>query len=273
MKIYPCAKINLGLNVVCRRSDGYHDLETVFYPVDIFDEIEINTLLDKDDYGACSLTIQGMPIEGSAENNLIVKAYRMLNERYNLPSVHINLTKRIPMQAGMGGGSSDCAYTIRLLNEMFKLNLTKECMREYAATLGADCAFFIDPQPAFAEGIGDKLTPIDICLSNYKMLIVKPDIAVSTKEAFSLITPHKPLECCRDIISRPIETWRNGLVNDFERSIFTLYPAIGDIKKKLYDMGAIYASMSGSGSALFGIFNGTPPEFEKSFENCYTYII
>lgn len=273
MKVYPCAKINLGLNVVRHRNDGYHDLETVFYPVNIFDEIEINASYDKHDHGSCNLTIEGMPVEGEAKNNLVVKAYRILAERYNLPGVSIRLHKRIPMQAGMGGGSSDCACTIRILNDLFGLNLTTECMRGYAATLGADCAFFIDPQPAFAEGIGNRLVPVSVNLSEYKIMIVKPPVAVSTKEAFSLITPGKPVKCCRDIISQPVETWRNELVNDFERSIFTLYPEIEDIKKKLYDMGAIYASMSGSGSALFGIFSNVEPGTEKIFENCFTCIV
>lgn len=270
MIIFPCAKINLGLNVVSRRADGYHNLETVFYPVNISDRIEI-TVRDGSMPGdaSCTLTVEGMPVAGNSDDNLVVKAYNILAKDYILPDVNINLCKRIPMQAGMGGGSSDCAFTIRLLNDMFSLGISTERMIEYAASLGADCAFFINPVPAYAEGIGDVLQPLDIDLSGYRFLIVKPDIAVSTRDAFSLITPAKPSKCCRDILKQPIETWRHELVNDFEKSIFALHPEIATIKERLYGMGAIYASMSGSGSALFGIFKDIPQGAADAFKGCF----
>ncbi|WP_288318100.1 4-(cytidine 5'-diphospho)-2-C-methyl-D-erythritol kinase [Xylanibacter caecicola] len=274
MITFPCAKINLGLNVVSRRTDGYHNLETVFYPVNISDRIEITVADGRMPEGkACALTVEGMPVTGNADDNLVVKAYNMLAKDYSLPHVHINLCKKIPMQAGMGGGSSDCAYTIRMLNDMFGLDIPTERMIGYAASLGADCAFFINPVPSYAEGIGDVLQPADIDLSGYRIVIVKPDIPVSTREAFSLITPAKPFKCCRDIVRQPIDTWRDELVNDFEKSIFALHPEIAAIKQRLYDTGAIYAAMSGSGSALFGIFKDVPADIRDMFKDCFVAIL
>lgn len=274
MITFPCAKINLGLNIVSRRTDGYHNLETVFYPVDISDRIEI-VAADGHTSGeeACTLEVEGMPVAGNAGDNLVVKAYKMLAKDYSLPHVRISLCKKIPMQAGMGGGSSDCAYTIRLLNDMFGLGITTERMMEYAASLGADCAFFINPRPSYAEGIGDILQPVDIDLSGYRIVIVKPGIPVSTREAFSLITPAKPSKCCRDIVGQPIDTWREELANDFEKSIFALHPEIAAIKQRLYGIGAVYAAMSGSGSALFGIFRDVPSNVTDMFGGCFVAVL
>ena len=184
----------------------------------------------------------------------------MIAQDYELPRVHVHLYKHIPTQAGMGGGSSNCAYMIRLLNEMFSLGMSDDKMIGYAARLGADCAFFIKAQPAYAEGIGERLQPISIDLSGYKMLVVRPNIPVSTKEAFSLITPQKPMKNCLDIVRQPIETWKDELVNDFEHSVFALHPEIGKLKEIMYDQGAVYAAMSGSGSSVFGLFRDTPDE-------------
>lgn len=270
MIISPCAKINLGLNVVNKRPDGYHDLETVFYPVNICDRIEIKTGTGKS--GRCTLNIEGMKVDGDMENNLVVRAYNLLAKDFELPDVCITLYKHIPMQAGMGGGSADCAYTIRLLNEMFNLGLSVEAMQRYAAMLGADCAFFIQAVPAYAEGIGDVLTPVDIDLGGYKIAVVKPDIAVSTKEAFSNIVVSRPKKCCLDVIRQPIDTWRDELYNDFEHSIFPQYPELEAIKEKLYSLGAVYAAMSGSGSAMFGIFRGDMPCIENEFAGCFTAV-
>lgn len=249
------AKINLGLNIVSKRADGYHNLETVFYPVyKIKDTLTIDTDIPECQVHKCEITINGLEIAGNSQDNLIVKAYNLLDSKYSLPRVRITLDKRIPTQAGMGGGSSDCTATFRLLNDRFNLNISNDDMRSMAATLGADCAFFIDSQPSFATGIGEILEPVNVSLDNYEIVVVKPDIAVSTKEAFSKITPHKPEKCCKDIVQQPIETWRTELTNDFEQSIFALYPEIGKIKESLYNDGAVYAAMSGSGSAVFGIF-------------------
>lgn len=264
---FPIAKINLGLNVVERRTDGYHNLETVFYPVtEINDALELtmmNTRFPSAD--DCDIKVTNISIEGDEQKNLVVRAYRLLKQDFpQMPRVHAHLWKGIPTQAGMGGGSSDCAYMIRLLNDMFTLGLSDEQMIAYAARLGADCPFFIISRPAYAEGIGERLQPISLDLSGYYIGVVRPDIPVSTREAFSLIKPTKPTKCCRDIVMQPVETWRDELTNDFEQSVFALHPEIGAIKQQLYDLGAVYAAMSGSGSAVFGLFR-TPIALEAHF--------
>jgi len=256
MITFPIAKINLGLNVVEKRADGYHNLETVFYPVKIKDALEVYEMAD--DFPSdtdCDLKVTNCLIDGDEQRNLVVRAYHLLKQDFpSLPRVHVHLYKGIPMQAGMGGGSSDCSYMITLLNRMFSLGLTEQQMIDYAARLGADCAFFINSRPCYAEGIGERMFPIELNLTGWYLAIVRPAIPVSTKEAFSLITPQRPLRNCRDIVMQPMDTWRNQLTNDFEKSVFTLHPEIGAIKDRLYDMGAVYASMSGSGSSLYGFF-------------------
>ena len=256
MITFPIAKINLGLNVVERRPDGYHNLETVFYPVPISDALELTIMNTKFPSTVdCDIKVTNLEVEGDEQRNLVVRAYQLLKQDFQqMPRIHAHLWKGIPTQAGMGGGSSDCAYTIRLLNEMFTLGLSDEQMIQYAARLGADCAFFILSRPAYAEGIGELLQPISLNLSSYYIGIVRPNIPVSTREAFSLIKPQKPAKCCREVVMQTIETWREELTNDFEQSVFTLHPEIGAIKQQLYDLGAVYAAMSGSGSAVFGLF-------------------
>lgn len=256
MITFPIAKINLGLNVVERRPDGYHNLETVFYPVPISDALELTIMNTKFPSTVdCDIKVTNLEVEGDEQRNLVVRAYQLLKQDFQqMPRIHAHLWKGIPTQAGMGGGSSDCAYTIRLLNEMFTLGLSDEQMIQHAARLGADCAFFILSRPAYAEGIGELLQPISLNLSSYYIGIVRPNIPVSTREAFSLIKPQKPAKCCREVVMQPIETWREELTNDFEQSVFTLHPEIGAIKQQLYDLGAVYAAMSGSGSAVFGLF-------------------
>ena len=256
MITFPIAKINLGLNVVEKRSDGYHNLETVFYPVRIKDALEVFEMApDFPSPVDCDLKVTNIHIEGDEQKNLVVRAYNLLKQDFpTLLRVHAHLYKGIPTQAGMGGGSSDCGFMITLLNEMFRLGLSEQQMIDYAARLGADCAFFISSRPAYAEGIGEKLQPIALDLSGWYIAVVRPAIPVPTKEAFSLITPHHPAKNCRDIVMQPVETWREELVNDFEQSVFALHPEIGAIKDRLYEMGAVYAAMSGSGSSLFGLF-------------------
>lgn len=273
MITFPIAKINLGLNIVEKRDDGYHNLETVFYPINIKDAIEIHPMNEKFPSKVdCDLKISNFNIDGDEQNNLIVKAYTMLkNEGYNIPRIHTHLYKGIPTQAGMGGGSSDCAYMLRLLNDAFKLNISTEELIRLAAKLGADCPFFILSKPAYAEGIGDILQPININLSKYYIVIVRPDIPVSTREAFSLITPKKTQKKCHEIVKQPIETWKDELFNDFEYSVFNIHPELADIKQKLYDLGATYAAMSGSGSSIFGIFE-EKIEPMNYFKNMFTYI-
>ena len=256
MITHPIAKINLGLNVVEKRPDGYHNLETVFYPVRIYDAIEVFEMAaDFPSEVDCDLKITNIHIDGDEQRNLVVRAYQLLRQDFpQLPRIHVHLYKGIPTQAGMGGGSSDCGYMLTLLNRQFDLGLSNEQLIGYAARLGADCSFFILNKPCYAEGIGEKLQPISLDLSGWYLAIVRPDIPVSTKEAFSLITPQHPEKNCRDVVMQPVETWRDALTNDFEKSVFALYPKIGQIKQRLYDLGAVYAAMSGSGSSLFGLF-------------------
>ena len=271
----PICKINLGLNVVERRPDGYHNLETVFYPVPICDTLEVFEMDDAfpSPYN-CDLKVTNITIDGDEQKNLVVRAYNLLKQDFpSLPRIHAHLYKDIPTQAGMGGGSSDCGFMITLLNEQFHLGLSNEQMIRYAARLGADCAFFILNKPCYAEGIGERLEPIDLDLSGWYLAVVRPDIPIPTKEAFSLIIPQHPAKNCRDIVMQPVETWRDGLTNDFEKSVFALHPEIGDIKDRLYDLGATYAAMSGSGSSLFGLFRQTVSLDEFDAEGTFRTII
>ncbi len=273
MITFPIAKINLGLNVVEKRPDGYHNLQTVFYPVPIQDVLEVQVMDEAfpSSYD-CDLKVTNINIDGDEQRNLVVRAYQLLKKDFpTLPRIHTHLWKGIPTQAGMGGGSSDCAYMMLLLNRQFQLGLTDDQLIQYAAQLGADCAFFILSQPCYAEGIGEKLNPIEVSLNGYHIVVVRPDIPVSTKEAFSLIHPHYPAQNCRETVMQPVETWRETLVNDFEESVFALHPEIGDIKQQLYDMGATYAAMTGSGSALFGLFKKQPDSLSQAFSGMFTF--
>ena len=267
MITYPNAKINLGLNIVEKRPDGYHNLETVFYPINLQDALEVNLREGEDEF---SLKVSGVSIEGKPEDNLVVKAYRLLKKDYpHIPAIDIHMYKHIPTGAGLGGGSADAAFMIKLLNEKFKLNLSIEKMEEYAAILGADCAFFIQNKPVFATGIGNIFEPIQLSLKGYYLVLVKPDIFVSTKDAFAHITPKKPTQSLKEIIRMPVETWRATMKNDFEESVFQKFPEIAAIKDKLYDLGAIYASMSGSGSSVFGIFREQVEFVDEIFNGCF----
>lgn len=277
MIVFPCAKINLGLNIVSKREDGYHNLETVFYPIPLYDALEIKYMDEKfPSDTACDLKVTGNAVDCDEQKNLVVKAYHILAADYQLQRIHTHLYKHIPSQAGLGGGSSDAAFMIRLLDERFRLNIGNPEMERYAARLGADCAFFIEAEPAYAEGIGDILMPADGPdgnLHGYYLCVVKPDVAVSTKEAYSAITPKKPAKSCRDIVRQPIETWKEELVNDFEEPIFKMHPELEAIKQKLYDQGAVYASMSGSGSALYGIFKEEPKGIEEQFDGMFCEVM
>ena len=267
MITYPNAKINLGLNIVEKRPDGYHNLETVFYPINLQDALEVNLLEGEEDF---SLKVSGVPIEGESENNLVVKAYRLLKKDYpEMPAIDIHMYKHIPTGAGLGGGSADAAFMIKLLNDKFKLNLSIEKMEEYAAILGADCAFFIQNKPVFATGIGNIFEPIQLSLKGYYLVLVKPDIFVSTKDAFAHIIPTQPTQSLKEIIRMPVETWRATMKNDFEDSVFQKFPEIAAIKDKLYDLGAVYASMSGSGSSVYGIFREQVEFVDEIFSGCF----
>ena len=267
MIAFPNAKINLGLNIVSKRPDGYHNIETVFYPVQLYDALEIVPAATK---GTTAFTQTGIPIVGDPEKNLVIKAYRLLQQQYVVPEIDIYLQKNIPFGAGLGGGSADAAFMLKLLNDFAGLHLSDKQLEEYASQLGADCAFFIQNRPVFAEGTGTVFTPVSVSLIGYYLIIVKPDIHVSTQEAYSCVTPQPPKESIQDIICCPVNTWKNRLINDFETSVFARFPEINAIKQKLYEKGAVYASMSGSGSSVFGIFE-TPERLESEFPGSMVY--
>lgn len=270
MIVFPNIKINLGLSITEKRPDGYHNLETVFYPVALEDALEIRALSEADK--KITLHQYGMEIAGNPEDNLVAKAYSLLDKEFHLPPVEIHLYKHIPSGAGLGGGSSDAAFMLKLLNGHFHLNLSEEQLEIYAATLGADCAFFIKNKPVYAEGIGNIFSPIELSLKGYQIMIVKPDVFVSTREAFANIHPHHPEYPVKEVIRRPVAEWKDILINDFEASVFPQHPVIGEIKQELYNQGAIYASMSGSGSSVFGLFapDAALPEINrKSNSFCF----
>lgn len=277
MITFPCCKINLGLNVVGVRDDGFHNIETVFYPVPLTDVLEIKKMDERFPcIGDIDIHVTGDFPTGAEDQNLVVKAYNLIAVDYEIPRIHAHLYKRIPVQAGLGGGSSDGAYMIRLLDERFRLNMGNAEMERYAAKLGADCPFFISAEPAYATGIGDELEPADNEYGNlhgYWIAIVKPDIAVSTAEAYKALTPKQPYKNCRMVVRQPIETWRDELSNDFEGPVFKEYPELEAIKDQLYSLGAVYAQMTGSGSALYGIFGKEPQNIDKSFEGAFTTVM
>jgi 4-diphosphocytidyl-2-C-methyl-D-erythritol kinase len=239
----------------------------VFYPIRIHDEIEIQSIDGQP--ATCLLSIEGAPIEGDAEKNLVVRAYRALSAVHPLPPVSITLHKQIPMQAGLGGGSADAAFTVKTLNERFKLELTIEQMENYCSQLGADCPFFIQNKPVFATGIGNVFHPVELNLKYKQLVLVKPDIFVSTKDAYAKVKVQHPKKQLPELLAQPIETWKDTVVNDFETSVFSKYPEIAAIKDQMYDLGAVYASMSGSGSSVFGIFEDPVDNIDEKFSGMF----
>jgi 4-diphosphocytidyl-2-C-methyl-D-erythritol kinase len=248
MLAFPNAKINLGLNITEKRADGYHNLETVFYPIQIKDAVEIV------DAAATSCKIHGIDIPGDANDNLCLKAYHLIAADFDIPSQRIDLLKNIPVGAGLGGGSADCAFVIKLINDKFALGLSVLQMEDYARQLGADCAFFIENKPVYAFNKGDEFEKCEIDLSAWYKVLVKPPVHVSTADAYAHVKPQKPLQSLKEIIHLPPTTWKNKVINDFEPSVFAKYPQIRQIKTSLYDAGATFALMSGSGSSIFAIF-------------------
>lgn len=248
MLTFPNAKINIGLNVLSRRSDGYHNLETVFYPVKIKDALEI---IETDEL--CFET-SGIEIPGYANENLCLKAYNLLKHDFDVPAVKIHLHKQIPIGAGLGGGSADAAFFIRLMNEKFGLSLSSEQMEAYARQLGADCAFFIRNEPVFAKGKGDEFEAIELDLSEYYLTLVMPPVHVSTGEAYRGVSLYQPEASLKELIKLPVEEWKGLIKNDFEDSVFKNHSAIRGVKAALYEAGALYSSMSGSGASVYGIF-------------------
>lgn len=265
MRTRPNCKINLGLRVLRKRPDGYHDLATVFLPVDLCDEVEIEPLPPTTPAEEDVLFSQsGITVDCSWADNICVKAYRLLKADYpTLPAVKMHLVKNIPFGAGLGGGSADAAFVLRMLNEMFGLGIDSQRLKEYAAKLGADCAFFIDNCAAYATGIGDRLTPLEFDpIADYQLVLAKPDDAVSTREAYGGIRidptaaqgPALP-----QLLQAPIAQWRSTIVNDFEATVFPLHPAIAALKELFYAHGASYAAMSGSGATVFALFPKSSP--------------
>ena len=260
-------KINLGLNITERRPDGYHNLQTIFYLVPLYDELTI-----QEGEGEDTLTLGGHPLDGDVQDNLVLRAVRLLRqEGFQVPPLNIDLRKVIPSGAGLGGGSSDAACMIRSLSQLYGLPLSDEQMERLAGRLGADCPFFINPRPLYAEGIGDVFSPISLSLSGWHLMLVKPEVHVSTREAYAGVHPHQPVCSLFETAQLPVEKWAGKMVNDFEESIFSSHPLLADIKQQLYHQGAVYAAMSGSGSTIFGLFRSRP-ECGQLFAGHFTFV-
>lgn len=265
MLAFANAKINLGLNLTEKRSDGYHNLETVFYPIKINDVVEI---IDAEE---TSCIIKGIDIPGDAADNICVKAFKQLQADFNLPNQQIILLKNIPVGAGLGGGSADAAFLIKLVNDKFNLGLSIAQMQAYARALGADCAFFIENKSVFALGKGDEFENLTIDLSSYFMVLVKPHIHVSTAEAYRNVKVQQPVVSLKELIHLPLTEWKDKVNNDFEPSVFEKYPEIDEIKTQLYAAGATFALMSGSGSSVFAIFEQEVQLTELEKDNLVFY--
>ena len=268
---FPNAKINLGLNIVERRSDGYHNIETVFYPIDLTDVLEIVPAKGS----GSTLTTYGNCVDCPVEKNLVMRALRLMQHHYDVPEVDIYLYKHIPDGAGLGGGSSDASSTLLLLNEMFNLNLEKDALVRMAAKLGADCPFFIYNEPMMATGIGDVLNPIGVSLKGLYLLLVKPSVSVPTKVAYSRVTPAPSASSLEKDVVTSVDKWREVVKNDFEPSVFAAFPELEAIKRAIEKGGALYASMSGSGSSIFGIFDDVnmAEKMRGKFDNITSYVI
>lgn len=267
MICFPNAKINLGLNIVSKRDDGYHNLETIFYPIMIKDALEI---IEKPELTSDIFIESGIKTGVYADNNLVMKALKLIKTKYEVPSLEVHLLKKIPTGAGIGGGSADAAFMLKLINSKYKLGISNDELRDMATQLGADCPFFIYNKPMFATGIGEVLTEVQNPLENYFLILIKPEVFVSTKDAFANIIPQQPELSLQEIINRPIGEWKGLMMNDFEKSIFPKFPVIQHIKEKLYALGAMYASMSGSGSSVYGIFP-KKTDLKHHFEGCFVW--
>lgn len=252
---FPGAKINIGLFVTGKRDDGYHNIESIFYPVEFTDALEAVIA----SHDACKLHLSGRPIDGSLQNNLVVKAWQLLHQHHNIQGVDAYLIKKIPMGAGLGGGSSNGANMLLLLNDLFELNLSNDVLLKYAAQLGSDCPFFISNQPSFVSGRGELIESIDLSLSGKWLMVIHPGIHVSTPEAYGLISPYRADVSLKEMVSLPPMDWGSMAINHFEKPVSEKYPVIKDVRRMLEEAGSIFTSMSGSGSAVYGIFE-TPPK-------------
>lgn len=254
MIYFPNTKINIGLFVTEKREDGFHNLETVFYPLGLSDILEVKRI-EEEPGGKCYFENTGITVDCPAEKNLVLKAYHLLAQDFRLPAMKVHLRKIVPFGAGLGGGSSDAAFMLKAINENCGLGLSDSRLIEYASQLGSDCAFFISGRPAFASGKGERLAPIALSLDDYRIVLVKPDCGVSTAEAYRGIVPKRPEFDLRKLGTLPVEEWKQVVKNDFEATVFARYPEVGRLKEYLYGQGAVYAAMTGSGSAVFGIFH------------------
>ncbi len=264
MVYFPNAKINIGLQVTGKRADGFHELISCFYPVPWIDIIEV--IEEKTLRFSCS----GLPIPGNVEDNLCLRAYALLNRDFKLPPVHIHLHKNIPIGAGLGGGSSDAAFTLKAINQVFQLNLDLDRLSHYAATLGSDCTFFILNQPAMATGRGEALQPLHLDLSDKYIVMIFPNIHIGTAEAYGSLSPKPAAYRLQEVLeSMPLSHWKSRVSNDFEQALFTRYPTLRQCKDSLYGAGAEYTAMTGSGSTIYGIFDGKV-KLEHLFPKDYT---
>ena len=270
MICFPNAKINLGLNIVARRPDGYHDIETVFYPIALTDVLEIVPGKGDD----ATLTCYGRTVDCPVEKNLVMKAYRLMQRLYGVPAVDMHLYKHIPDGAGLGGGSSDAAHAMTMLNDMFGLGIDRATLASHAATLGADCAFFIYNTPMMATGIGDVLTPVEVDLNGRYLLLAKPDVSVPTREAYARVVPAPSQLSPAQVVGWNLEQWDGMLKNDFEPSVMAAHPLLWAMKTAMMQAGARYACMSGSGSSIVGIFDSvTMAESARDkFADCFTHV-
>lgn len=269
MIVFPNVKINLGLNIVEKRPDGYHNLETVFYPVPLCEALEIVPAKGDSDV----LNVFGAQVSGDPNANLVMRALSALRKDFpQIPALEVSLLKKLPMGAGLGGGSSDGAFMLKMLNECYGLGLSQQQLIEYAAKLGADCPFFLVNKPVYATGIGEIMQPVGLSLEGYSIVLVKPDVFVSTKEAFAGIKPKPTSLSARDIVSMPVEQWKDLLVNDFENTIFPIHPEIAEVKEKLYSAGAVYSAMSGSGASVLALFaSGKDVPSPALFPGCFFF--
>lgn len=253
MIVFPNAKINIGLNITDKRPDGFHNIQSVFYPVGLCDALELIENTDKN-APAITMTFSGVDIPGNIQDNLCVKAYHLVNVDYPLPNLKVHLHKHIPIGAGLGGGSADAAFFLRLLNDKFELGLAWGELHNYARQLGSDCSFFITNKPAYIEGKGDQYETISLHLNAYHFVLIYPHIHVNTAKAYSGVKPAFPVRSLESDILLPVEEWKNYIHNQFEDTVFPQHPVLKEIKQQLYDYGAVYAAMSGSGSTVYGIF-------------------
>lgn len=254
MIAFPNAKINLGLHILSRRTDGFHNIESVLFPIRLSDALEVIEAHNR----KFSITSSGLPIPSDGKPNLCERAFWLLHNEFQIPLVNLHLHKVIPAGSGLGGGSADAAYTLKMLNQAFSLNLNYSDLETLAAKLGSDCPFFIRNQPMLAMGRGEILEPVSLSLKGLHLLLIRPTVHISTAEAYAGVVPQNPRKALQEILAQPIESWKEELKNDFEKSLFAKHPLLGKIKKQLYDNGAVYAAMSGSGSSLFGLFEGKP---------------